>query len=81
MSYAVKGVSTERGLDRCRVHDDRLWRRRTAARLGDRTAKIGMRRVIIPLAPGHFCAFGMLHADLRYDLVKTWFRRLADVSL
>ncbi|HUK03834.1 MAG TPA: hydantoinase/oxoprolinase family protein, partial [Burkholderiales bacterium] len=42
--------------------------------------EIGMSRVIIPRAPGHFCAFGMLFADLRYDLVRTWFTRLADVS-
>jgi len=39
-----------------------------------------MSRVIVPRAPGHFCAFGMLFADLRYDLVRTWFTRLADVS-
>jgi N-methylhydantoinase A len=39
-----------------------------------------MHRVIVPRAPGHFCAFGMLFADLRYDLVRTWFTRLADVS-
>jgi N-methylhydantoinase A len=79
MSYAVKGVSTERGLDAAAftmiayggagpLHASAIAR------------EIGMRRVIIPLAPGHFCAFGMLHADLRYDLVKTWFKRLADVS-
>ena len=69
MSYAVKGVSTERGLDAAAftmiayggagpLHASAIAR------------EIGMRRVIIPLAPGHFCAFGMLHADLRYDLVK-----------
>src|SRR5260370_7494574 len=39
-----------------------------------------MRRVIVPRAPGHFCAFGMLFSDLRYDFVRTWFARLADVS-
>jgi N-methylhydantoinase A len=79
MSYAVKGVSTERGLDAAAftmiayggagpLHASAIAR------------EIGMRRVIVPMAPGHFCAFGMLHADLRYDLVKTWFKRLADVS-
>jgi len=39
-----------------------------------------MRRIIVPRAPGHFCAFGMLFSDLRYDFVRTWFTRLADVS-
>jgi len=79
MSYAVKAVSTERGLDAAAfalvayggagpLHASAVAR------------EIGMSRVIIPRAPGHFCAFGMLFADLRYDLVRTWFTRLADVS-
>jgi N-methylhydantoinase A len=33
----------------------------------------------VPRSPGHFCAFGMLHSDLRYDVVRTWFMRLDDV--
>ena len=79
MSYAVKAVSTERGLDAAAfaliayggagpLHAAAVAR------------EIGMSRVIVPRAPGHFCAFGMLHSDLRYDLVRTWFTRLADVS-
>jgi len=79
MSYAVKGVSTERGLDAAAfslvayggagpLHASAIAR------------EIGMRRIIIPRAPGHFCAFGMLHSDLRYDYVRTWFTRLSDVS-
>lgn len=79
MSYAVKGVSTERGLDAAAfaliayggagpLHACAIAR------------EIGMSRVIIPRAPGHFCAFGMLHSDLRYDSVRTWFRPLDDVK-
>lgn len=79
MSYAVKGVSTDRGLDAAAftlvayggagpLHASAIAR------------EIGMQRVIIPCAPGHFCAFGMLHSDLRYDFVRTWFTRLADAS-
>ena len=79
MSYAVKGVSTERGLDAASfpliayggagpLHATAIAR------------EIGMSRVIIPKGPGHFCAFGMLHSDLRYDFVKTWFTKLSDVS-
>lgn len=79
MSYAVKAVSTERGLDAAAfaliayggagpLHAAAVAR------------EIGMSRVIVPHAPGHFCAFGMLHSDLRYDLVRTWFTRLADAS-
>jgi len=79
MSYAVKGVSTERGLDAASfaliayggagpLHASQIAR------------EIGMSRIIVPRAPGHFCAFGMLHSDLRYDFVRTWFRRLEDVA-
>ncbi len=79
MSYAVKGVSTERGMDAAAfaliayggagpLHASAIAR------------EIGMQRLIIPRAPGHFCAFGMLHSDLRYDFVRTWFTPLADVS-
>jgi N-methylhydantoinase A len=79
MSYAVKAVSTERGLDAAAftliayggagpLHASAIAR------------EIGMQRVIVPRAPGHFCAFGMLFSDLRYDFVRTWFARLAEVS-
>src|SRR5439155_15300203 len=80
MSYAVKGVSTDRGLDAAAfaliayggagpLHASAIAR------------EIGMRRIVVPRAPGHFCAFGMLHSDLRYDFVRSWFTRLDDVSL
>ncbi|ODU75018.1 MAG: hypothetical protein ABT00_15975 [Bordetella sp. SCN 68-11] len=57
MSYAVKGVSTERGLDAASF---------TLVAYGGAgplhaaavAREIGMRHVIIPRAPGHFCAFG-----------------------
>ena len=79
MSYAVKGVSTERGLDAAAfpliayggagpLHASAIAR------------EIGIRRLIVPHAPGHFCAFGMLHSDLRYDYVRTWFTPLLTVS-
>jgi N-methylhydantoinase A len=37
-------------------------------------------KVVIPRAPGHFSAYGMLVADLRRDFVKTWFMPLAEAS-
>jgi N-methylhydantoinase A len=72
MSYAVKGVTTERGLDAGSfvliayggagpLHATAVAR------------EIGIRKVIIPRAPGHFSAFGMLFSDLRYDFVRTLF--------
>jgi N-methylhydantoinase A len=38
-------------------------------------------RVIVPPAPGHFSAWGMLMSDLRHDLVQTRFVRVHDVDL
>jgi N-methylhydantoinase A len=79
MSLAVKGVTTERGLDAGQfalvayggagpLHAVAVAR------------EIGMRRVIVPRAPGLFSAFGMLHSDLRYDYVRTSLMRLEDAS-
>jgi N-methylhydantoinase A len=42
--------------------------------------EIGIAKVIIPRAPGHFSAVGMLLADLRRDFVSTWFKPLASAS-
>ena len=79
MSYAVKAVTTERGLDAASF---------TMVAIGgagplhasDVAREIGMGRIIIPQAPGHFSAFGMLFSDLRYDYVRTWPTRLADAD-
>jgi N-methylhydantoinase A len=79
MSYAVKGVTTERGLDAGQF---------TLVAYGGAgplhavavAREIGIRRVIIPHAPGMFSAFGMLFSDLRYDFVRTWLCRLEEAS-
>src|SRR5262249_33669770 len=42
--------------------------------------ELGIRKVIVPGAPGVFSAFGMLFSDLRYDYVRTWFTRLDDAA-
>src|SRR5712675_1282448 len=77
MSYAVKGVTTERGLD---AGDFALVAYGGAGPLHavEVAREIGIRTVIIPMAPGVFSAFGMLFSDLRYDFVRTWFTRLED---
>lgn len=77
MSYAVKGVTTERGLDAGSfamvvyggagpLHAVAIAR------------EIGIKRVIIPFSPGHFSAYGMLFGDLRYDYVRSCFQKLQD---
>src|SRR5579871_3330823 len=79
MSYAVKGVTTERGFD---AGDFVLVAYGGAGPLHavEVAREIGMRNVIVPFAPGVFSAFGMLFADLRYDYVRTWFTPLDDAS-
>jgi len=79
MSYAVKGVTTERGLD---AGDFVLFAYGGAGPLHavEVAREIGMRKVIIPFAPGVFSAFGMLFSDLRYDFVRTWFTPLDDAK-
>jgi N-methylhydantoinase A len=77
MSYAVKGVTTERGLD---AGDFALVAYGGAGPLHavQVAREIGIRTVIVPTAPGVFSAFGMLFSDLRCDFVRTWFTRLED---
>ena len=79
MSYAVKGVTTERGLD---AGDFALCAYGGAGPLHAVAIarEIGIREVIIPFAPGVFSAFGMLFSDLRYDYVRTGLTRLEDAS-
>jgi len=79
MSYAVKGVTTERGLD---AGDFVLVAYGGAGPLHavDVAREIGIRNVIVPSAPGVFSAFGMLFSDLRYDYVRTHLMQLADAS-
>jgi len=79
MSYAVKAVTTERGLD---AGDFALIAYGGAGPLHavEVAREIGITRVIIPSAPGVFSAFGMLFSDLRYDFVRTWPMRLEDAD-
>lgn len=79
MSHAVKAVTTERGLDAGSftmvvyggagpLHASAIAR------------ELGIRKVLIPHAPGYFSAYGMLFSDLRYDYVRSVFRRLDGMS-
>jgi N-methylhydantoinase A len=79
MSHVVRWVTTERGLD---AADFTLFAYGGAgplhAAMVARELRIG--KVVIPRAPGHFSAYGMLMADLRRDFVHTWFTPLAKAS-
>ena len=79
MAHVVRWVTTERGLD---ATDFALVAYGGAgplhAAMVARELHIGT--VVIPRAPGHFSACGMLAADLRRDFVTTWFAPLAEAS-
>jgi len=79
MSYAVKGVTTARGLD---VGNFALVAYGGAGPLHATAIarELGITRVIVPRAPGHFSACGMLFSDLRYDYVQTRFSKLAELD-
>jgi len=72
MSNVVTRVTTERGLD---GGDFAMVAYGGAGPLHAVLVarELSIRKVIIPLSPGHFSAYGMLMADLRWDFVRTWF--------
>lgn len=72
MSNVVTRVTTERGLD---AGDFAMVAYGGAGPLHACLVARELRipTVIIPPAPGHFSAYGMLVADLRRDFVRTWF--------
>jgi N-methylhydantoinase A len=75
MAHVVRWVTTERGLD---AADFALVAYGGAGPLHacDVARELAIARVVIPRAPGHFSAYGMLVADLRRDFVNTWFTPL-----
>ena len=79
MAHVVRWVTTERGLD---AADFALVAYGGAGPLHASAVarELSIGTVIIPRAPGHFSAYGMLVADLRRDFVNTWFTPLADAS-
>ncbi len=70
MASAVKMTTVERGYD---PRDFAMIAYGGAGPLhaADIARELGIRTVIIPNHPGHFCAYGMLYADLKYDVVQT----------
>ncbi len=79
MALAVRAVSVERGLD---PRDCALVAFGGAGPLhaADVARELSIPLVVVPLLPGHYSALGMLLSELRHDLVRTWFARLADVD-
>ena len=80
MANAVRGVTTERGLD---PRDFTLIAYGGGGPLHAVAVarELALGQVIIPSSPAHFSAFGMLLADMRRDYVQTHFQLLADISM
>lgn len=80
MANAVRRVTLERGLD---PRDFTLVAYGGAGPLhaANVARELSIVTVVVPQAPGHFSALGMLQADIRRDYVQTAFMRLADVAM
>jgi N-methylhydantoinase A len=76
MSHAVKGVTTERGLD-AGAFAMVVYGGAGPLHASAIARELGIKRVLIPFSPGHFSAYGMLFGDLRYDYVRSCFEKLA----
>jgi N-methylhydantoinase A len=80
MANAVRHVTLERGLD---PRDFTLVAYGGGGPLHAASVakELSIGTVIIPNAPGHFSALGMLMADLRRDYVQTLFARMDDLEM
>jgi N-methylhydantoinase A len=81
MSHAVKGVTTDRGLDPGEFPTLVAYGGAGPLHASMVARELRIPRVVIPAAPGHFSAFGMLLSDFRRDLVQSRFVRLDQVEL
>jgi N-methylhydantoinase A len=79
MSHVVTRVTTERGLD---AGDFAMVAYGGAGPLhaGIVARELSIPKVIIPPSPGHFSAYGMLMADMRWDFVRTWFKPVNQID-
>jgi N-methylhydantoinase A len=80
MANAVRHVTLERGLD---PRDFTLVAYGGGGPLHAASVakELSIGTVIVPQAPGHFSALGMLMADFRRDYVQTLFKRLDDLEM
>ena len=80
MANAVRHVTLERGLD---PRDFTLVAYGGGGPLHAASVakELSINKIVIPNAPGHFSALGMLMADLRRDYVQTLFERMDDLEM
>jgi N-methylhydantoinase A len=80
MSHAVRGVTTDRGLDIGQFPALVAFGGAGPLHAGLVARELRIGTVIVPFAPGHFSAFGMLLSDFRYDFARSQFMKLSAVS-
>jgi N-methylhydantoinase A len=80
MANAVRHVTLERGLD---PRDFTLIAYGGGGPLHAAAVarQLAIGKIVVPNAPGHFSALGMLMADLRRDYVRTLFCRMDDLEM
>ncbi len=81
MSHAVKGVTTDRGLDPGAFPTLFAYGGAGPLHAVLVARELRIPKVVVPRAPGHFSAFGMLLSDFRRDLVRSRFARLDELDL
>ncbi|HEY4372247.1 MAG TPA: hydantoinase/oxoprolinase family protein [Burkholderiales bacterium] len=81
MSHAVKGVTTDRGLDPGAFPTLFAYGGAGPLHASMVARELRIPQVIVPRAPGHFSAFGMLLSDFRRDLVRSQFVSLNTVRI
>ena len=81
MSHAVKGVTTDRGLSPAGFPTLVAYGGAGPLHASMVARELRMPTVIVPRAPGHFSAFGMLLSDFRRDLVQSRFVPLGAVEM
>ena len=79
MSYAVRGVSVEKG------YDPREFVMVASGGAGPVHAmeiarELRIPRVIVPTFPAHFSALGMLMTDVKHDYVRTYYKPLIEAD-
>ena len=80
MANAVKAVTSERGLDPGSFGILVAYGGAGPLHATAVARELGIRQVLIPLAPGHFAACGMLRTDLRHDFTRSVFQQLEELS-
>lgn len=79
MANAIRAITVERGIDP---------RQFTLVAFGGAgpmhavflAEELSIPRVVIPLSPGTFSAWGMLHADIRHDLVRSFYHPVVSMT-